>query len=347
MIYDLRDGKTGIAAALASLTVFDQSIAHGMYYSVLCAEDSDVNPEDANAPGLRPETAKYQVRDVRAFQEACKRFNVEPLPDSVDEPVRSDLPVLLMSGRFDPITPPSNASEAAKTLPNSYDLVFPNSGHGAMNSSDCSMRIAADFLNKPGARPDTTCIQSLDAGAFTGPDDLIPVGAVGDLMRVLTGVALPSRARLVEFGVLALFLALLATGLILLPLGWLARLVFKRNHPTLKPPFLANLMPLLTLLFLLLTAGFVAALFSDAATLLARESLGAFAGVSGGMRPFFILPIISVVLALLIVLGVIGGWRSGAWGLGRKLYRALLAFAALGSVAVLLLWNVIVTPLLA
>ncbi len=347
MIYDLRDGKTDIAAALASLTAFDQSIAHGMYYSVLCAEDSDVNPEDANTTGLRSETARYLAHDVRSFLETCKRFDVEQLPDSVDDPVRSDLPVLLMSGQFDPITPPSNASEAAKTLPNSYELIFPNAGHGALNSSDCGMQIAADFLNKPGVRPDTTCIKNLKAGAFTGPDDLITVSALGDLMRVMTGSALPSRTRLIQFGVLTLFLTLLATGLILLPLGWLARLLFNRNHPTLKPPVLANLMPLLTILFVLITAGFVAAIFSDAVLLLTRESLGAFAGVSGGMRPVFILPIVSLLLAVLITLGVIAGWRSGAWGLGRKLYRAVLAFAALGSVAVLAMWNLIIAPLVA
>ena len=79
-----------------------------------------------------------------------------PLPS---EPVRSDLPVLLISGWFDPITPPSFAEEAAEHLPRSTHVVSRTRGHGiwVWGYDSCVDRIVADFLAEPGAGLDTAC----------------------------------------------------------------------------------------------------------------------------------------------------------------------------------------------
>ena len=79
-----------------------------------------------------------------------------PLPP---EPVRSDLPVLLISGWFDPITPPSFAEEAAEHLPRSTHVVSRTRGHGiwVWGYDSCVDRIAADFLAEPGVELDTAC----------------------------------------------------------------------------------------------------------------------------------------------------------------------------------------------
>ena len=81
---------------------------------------------------------------------------VSPLPA---EPVESDLPVLLISGWFDPITPPSFAEEAARHLAASTHIVSRTRGHGiwAWGYDSCVDRIVADFLAEPGAVLDTAC----------------------------------------------------------------------------------------------------------------------------------------------------------------------------------------------
>ena len=75
------------------------------------------------------------------------------------EPVESNLPVLLISGWFDPITPPSFAEEAAQFLPGSTHIVSRTRGHGiwVWGYDSCVDRIVADFLAEPGTELDTAC----------------------------------------------------------------------------------------------------------------------------------------------------------------------------------------------
>ena len=46
-------------------------------------------------------------------------------------PVAARVPVLLVSGFFDPVTPPDFAQRVARTLPNSRLVVSPTGGHGS------------------------------------------------------------------------------------------------------------------------------------------------------------------------------------------------------------------------
>ena len=81
---------------------------------------------------------------------------VSPLPA---EPVESDLPVLLISGWFDPITPPSFAEETARHLAASTHIVSRTRGHGiwVWGYDSCVDRIVVDFLAEPDAVLDTAC----------------------------------------------------------------------------------------------------------------------------------------------------------------------------------------------
>ena len=51
------------------------------------------------------------------------------VPDSYADPVCVDVPVLLISGTHDPVTPPRWGAEAARHLPDSLHVVVPG-GHG-------------------------------------------------------------------------------------------------------------------------------------------------------------------------------------------------------------------------
>ena len=74
------------------------------------------------------------------------------------KPVVSDIPTLLVSGAWDPITPPSNAEKAAKSLKNSSHVVFPSDGHCPMNS--CFFQMAQAFLKNPMQNVDDACTKS-------------------------------------------------------------------------------------------------------------------------------------------------------------------------------------------
>ena len=66
------------------------------------------------------------------------------LPDDFADPVRSDVPVLLISSTIDPITPPRWADEVAEGLGSSRHVRVPNAAHSP--SSECVMAIERDFL---------------------------------------------------------------------------------------------------------------------------------------------------------------------------------------------------------
>ncbi len=98
-------------------------------------------------------------RRVRSEIEAARIWPTAEVPASYGEPVRSKVPVLLLSGTQDPVTPPRWGAEAARHLPNSLHLVVPGT-HGV--GGPCLTRIQQDFLEKGTVRGlDTSGIRAL------------------------------------------------------------------------------------------------------------------------------------------------------------------------------------------
>jgi len=79
--------------------------------------------------------------------------------DDIKQPLATALPVLLLSGDADPITPPRYADLAAVSLTNSLHLVGKHQGHGQIGVG-CTPRLIADFV--AAADPDAvdaTCLE--------------------------------------------------------------------------------------------------------------------------------------------------------------------------------------------
>jgi pimeloyl-ACP methyl ester carboxylesterase len=64
------------------------------------------------------------------YPDACASFGFRHLGRGFRAPVRSDVPVLMISGTMDGRTPVSNAQEVQKTLPNSRHVVIEGASHG-------------------------------------------------------------------------------------------------------------------------------------------------------------------------------------------------------------------------
>jgi pimeloyl-ACP methyl ester carboxylesterase len=75
------------------------------------------------------------------------------------EPVVSNLPTLVLTGQYDPITPPPYNKQVADALSNSYFFEIPGIGHGAMRGDECALDIALQFLDDPSSEPDASCLQ--------------------------------------------------------------------------------------------------------------------------------------------------------------------------------------------
>jgi hypothetical protein len=83
--------------------------------------------------------------------------------------VTSDVPTLILSGGFDPITPGAAAREVGRTLSHSTFVAFDGLGHGVAMEAGCPQSIAVAFLAEPAAPVDSACAATVPAPSFTAP----------------------------------------------------------------------------------------------------------------------------------------------------------------------------------
>lgn len=148
-------------------------ISIGMFLSVVCAEDVPRIGDEERARAL--EGSRLGRSGIRSILDACAEWPIGTLPDDYAEPVRSDVPVLALSGDLDPVTPPRWGDEAIRGLTRARHIVAPGTGHGVFGRG-CAPRVLASFLAS--ADPDVvddSCIQELRRPpAFVTPNGPVP-----------------------------------------------------------------------------------------------------------------------------------------------------------------------------
>lgn len=335
MIADAENGKFDLFARIMSILVFDRTYSYGMYFSVLCSEDADFSPDQVLLNGIHPQLAETQADDASQFLKTCDIWNVNALNGMMDEPVNSQLPVLILSGGFDPITPPANGLEAAKTLPNSFVVEFPTGAHGAALDGDCQDEIIRAFLDQPDQPPDTSCVEPVDSMEFYTPETVILIPAAIQLLNL-------ENMRGVQF------LILLAASLFLLPTILItpARQIWKiyklfpvevgnpitlsapstpdADNPSHKPwkksldekpkpswlSWLAHSSQWLFWFFSFVNWLFLISFFSILALMLAQNDTRLYFGLPGQSRFLFILPLIMLLTFLMQGIALIKNWTS-------------------------------------
>jgi pimeloyl-ACP methyl ester carboxylesterase len=142
-------------------------IADGMYLSVTCAEDVPFI-DQAEAARMN---AGNPFGNYRVFQQtrACRMWPRGQIPANFRDPVSSNVPVLIFSGKMDPVTPPQRGEEVAHYLPNSRHVIIPEGGHGpfGLTNVECVDRIIIEFMDKGDAKNlDVTCIDRMAPPPF-------------------------------------------------------------------------------------------------------------------------------------------------------------------------------------
>jgi pimeloyl-ACP methyl ester carboxylesterase len=132
-----------------------------MFYSVECFEEApfaDLDEIYALAEDLDPLLAQILLDDVFRFFDACAIWLDVQAPALEADAVYSELPVLILAGEYDPVTPPSWALLAAQTLPNHFYVELPRGGHALTDAGECMSEIILAFLADPWQEPETTCV---------------------------------------------------------------------------------------------------------------------------------------------------------------------------------------------
>jgi len=148
------DGLMAMAKMLDATMAGQMSF--GMQLSVICSEDAyglKDNPGDATT------LLGNQFADYLGAQ--CQVWPKGAMPADFHQPLRSNVPALLMSGEFDPVTPPRYGEEVVKALPNGRHLIVRGQGHNVIGAG-CMPKLFAQFIDRADAKTlDAKCLQTV------------------------------------------------------------------------------------------------------------------------------------------------------------------------------------------
>jgi pimeloyl-ACP methyl ester carboxylesterase len=143
-----------VAIAIDRRATIDRILAMGMDFSVTCAEDLPFI-DDAAAARATAGTLLGDYR-IREQKRVCADWPRGSIPPDAHRLVHSEVPVLLLSGQRDPVTPPEFGQRVASQLPNSLHVVLPHSGHGT--GGPCAEGIVDRFVERASVKGlDVSC----------------------------------------------------------------------------------------------------------------------------------------------------------------------------------------------
>jgi len=146
LVHSTFGGDTGplIGAIVAYRRGLDAGIGFGMHLSVMCSEDGPrMDPAAAARTDRGTALGDYRVAQ---FVAACRIWPRGRVPAGYADPVRSDVPVLLVSGTLDPNTNELWGAEAARYLSRATHVVIPNLSHGFSSVAQCGSAFMAAFI---------------------------------------------------------------------------------------------------------------------------------------------------------------------------------------------------------
>jgi pimeloyl-ACP methyl ester carboxylesterase len=332
LIQDAQRGEYSLITYLLSILTFDRSISYGMYYSVLCAEDADFSPQDANTAGVYPYLAKDAEKDLEEMQKVCQLWHNERFDAQVDAPIISDIPTLVINGQFDPITPPAFGEQAAQQLSHSYIYTLPLGSHGSFLSQPCADDLMMSFLSNPNSPPTQTCAAN-PTPDFLTRSDFLPIPILSSFAM------LKDRAVIASLIIYAIHLVLLFTFVLV----WPAALLLGKRRPILSPSAqatnaLAAWLPLAIGFWNLILIGL---LFYGVGKLALEENMLLFFGLP---RLFTPLPIIAIIITLLNITMIwitFSAWHNKIWSIARRIYYTLLTFSSLVGIFLFVQWGVL------
>jgi pimeloyl-ACP methyl ester carboxylesterase len=159
IVHDASEGhyESLLAQARSLYSDVSDAIMQGMQLSVTCTEDDELAADPADADTL------MGAEFVEFARAQCGAWPKGKRAADFRAPLVGDLPVLAISGEFDPVTPSRYGDEVIKLLPNGRHLVLPGQGHSVL-AIGCMPKLFAQFVEKADAKSlDETCLKRLNA----------------------------------------------------------------------------------------------------------------------------------------------------------------------------------------
>lgn len=170
-----------VAAMALRKASLSKTISLGLYLSVACAEQL----YGVNESSRRAVVTGLEVFDDHALaqlEQACARWPHAELAAAEFEPVHSEVPTLLLSGRYDPVTPAEFGEHLAANLGDARHVTVEQASHGIWHLGCAPKLISGFFSNPEPAAVDATCFDTLTrAPVFLTPNGPLPAPAPAPL----------------------------------------------------------------------------------------------------------------------------------------------------------------------
>jgi pimeloyl-ACP methyl ester carboxylesterase len=134
---------------------FPVELASGMHNAVVCTEDTPYVTSEDLAPSSGTILGSLMSEALAA---SCSIWPRGVMDKDFRTPFSSEVPVLVLSGATDPITPPANGDIAANMLGNARHVIVPAHGHGVI-ARGCVTKLASNFIHNGNFNDfDSSCV---------------------------------------------------------------------------------------------------------------------------------------------------------------------------------------------
>lgn len=127
-----------------TMSSLNDMLALGMHNSVMCTEDIPFIDRDTIDFAALNDSYIGSLQ-VEALDTMCSIWPQGPRDENFNRPLSTSLPVLLLSGTADPITPPRYAEMALVEMTNNRHIANLHQGHGQIGAG-CMPDVIAEFI---------------------------------------------------------------------------------------------------------------------------------------------------------------------------------------------------------
>ena len=167
LIHEAARGRPAGLAAQGALAIegLSEALALGMHNAVVCTEDVPFIEWTDELRTALGETY-LGVRQVETMQAMCDPWPVGRRDEDLRVPLSGGVPTLVLSGEYDPVTPPAYGDAVAYHLENARHLVAPGMGHGVA-AAGCAPQLLANFVRTTDPQGlDGACLERLSPQPF-------------------------------------------------------------------------------------------------------------------------------------------------------------------------------------
>ena len=137
------------------------STSLGLSNSVICTEEYPYFDRLSAQQESANRNAYLGMTLIQRMEEMCSLWPKGEIIAQMREPLTSDIPALLLSGEYDPITPPAYAEELLADLGSATHLVLPGQGH-FVSATGCAPELVAKFVDAASSEElNSRCLERL------------------------------------------------------------------------------------------------------------------------------------------------------------------------------------------